>query len=65
MTLKKFEVRVRETVMYTVTVEAEDEDSAGEIACETWAESEDPIQDFQGNGLGVEVVWVKEADAKG
>lgn len=53
--MARFVVTLKETVFYTVDVEAEDEDEAREIAAELWAQSEDPTNDFLGNGQGVEV----------
>lgn len=59
--MPKFTVKLKETVFYTVEVEAEDEDEAGEAAADIWAQSEDPNEDFNGMGHGVEVDGVETA----
>ena len=55
----KFRVQLAETVYYVVDVEAEDEFQACEIASETWAQSADPTNDFDGEGNGVTVCWTE------
>jgi hypothetical protein len=60
--MAKFRVQLKETVTYIVEVEAEDGHEAQEIAAETWAQSEDPTGDFQGNGQGVEPMWWEALD---
>ncbi|NEI71011.1 hypothetical protein GR212_15640 [Rhizobium lusitanum] len=59
--MPKFTVTLKETVFYTVDVEAESEEEAGDIARDDWAASDDPTQDFNGNGQGVEVDDVEPA----
>lgn len=56
-----YRVKLVEKVYYLVDVEAEDEDQAGELAAETWAQSEDPTADFDGQGDGVTVCWAEVA----
>lgn len=56
--MPKYEVELTETVQYTVVVEAENGDQAGEEAAIIWAESEDPTADFQGTGEGVDVSFI-------
>jgi len=48
-------VTLHETVTYLVEVDAPDEEAAGELAKDLWAQSGDPTLDFCGCGLGVEV----------
>lgn len=59
--MAKFIVNLKETVEYSVEVEAEDEDEASEIARDVWAQSDDPTHDFCGFGLGVEIENVEAA----
>lgn len=54
-----YRIRLRETVYYTLDVEAGDENEAGDIARETWALSEDPSGDFEGQSEGVTVNFVE------
>ena len=56
--MKQYTVTLKETVYYTVTVEAPDADQAGENAAIDWADSATPTEDFSGEGHGVEVVGV-------
>lgn len=58
--MTKFKVKLCEMVVYWVTVDAEDADEAGEKAVEIWGESEDPTQDFNGQGLGVDVEEIRK-----
>jgi hypothetical protein len=51
----KYTVTLEERVTYTVEVEADDEEQAREDALEQWAHSENPDNDFCGQGLGVSV----------
>jgi hypothetical protein len=51
----KFRVILIEEVTYEVEVEADDEASAEEAAKKQWEQSEDPTNDFRGQGAGVEV----------
>lgn len=60
--MPKFKIRLLETVAYTVTVEAEDSEIAKEMACEIWANSENPTEDFDGSGNGVEVLYWEPGD---
>lgn len=53
--MPKYQVEVRESVDYTLLVEADDQEEAEELACEIWAESSHPTEDFQGCGQGIEV----------
>ena len=53
--MKKYKVELLETVSYTVTVEAENDEQACEYAADIWAESPTPTADFEGWGHGVEV----------
>jgi len=57
--MKTYRVELVETVRYWVEVEAEDEDLACENAVEAWVNSEDPTDDFRGQGEGVEVEGVE------
>jgi hypothetical protein len=58
--MPKYLVTLKETVIYTVEVEANDAEHASEIACEIWAESPDPDGDFCGEGQGVEAIEIIE-----
>lgn len=60
--MAKFYVTLEETVKYTVEVEADDEDDAREFAVEAWVQSGDPTTDFDGQGEGVTVTTVCEAE---
>lgn len=51
--MPQFEVQLRETVFYTMQVEAPSSAEARELAEADWAQSEDPFGDFNGNGHGV------------
>ncbi len=51
----KFRVKLIETVSYTVDVEAEDEHEAMQKAEAVWCASENPTEDFNGEGRGVQV----------
>ncbi|KQS84304.1 DpnD/PcfM family protein [Rhizobium sp. Leaf383] len=55
--MAKFLVTLEETVRYTVEVEADNQLAAEELAPDIWAASEDPTQDFLGEGQGVEVCF--------
>ena len=57
-----FRVKLSEKVYYLVDVEAESEDEAGELAAETWAQSEDPTGDFNGQGEGVTICWTEKVE---
>lgn len=59
--MAKYTVTLKETVFYTIEVEADDEDEAGDAAADIWAQSEDPTGDFNGMGQGVEVDDVEAA----
>ena len=58
--MPRYTVMLRETVIYTVEVDAPDEDTAGEIAETVWCDSADPTSDFCGAGQGVTVRRVEE-----
>lgn len=58
--MPRYAVTLEETVLYTITVDAEDEEAAKEIAAEEWAQSPDPTHDFCGSGNGVDVIEVEE-----
>lgn len=59
--MPKFMVNLKETVFYTVDVEADNEEAAGKAAANIWANSPDPSNDFSGNSQGVEVDDVEPA----
>lgn len=60
---RDFIVVLEETVHYTLRVDGQtSEDAAIEQAKAIWAQSEDPFGDFQGEGLGVELHEIREAD---
>lgn len=42
-----------------IEVEAANEEEAEAIAAERWAQSEDPANDFCGNGQGVEAAYIE------
>lgn len=52
---KWYVVELQETVNYSMRVQADDEDQAGDIARDTWAESEKPFEEFNGSSEGVTV----------
>lgn len=54
-----YRVRLRETVYYTLDVEAGDENEAGDLAREQWAQSQNPNGDFDGQGDGVTVNMIE------
>jgi hypothetical protein len=56
--MAEFTVTLVETVRYYVVVEAENAEQAGDDAREMWANSEDPTDDFNGQGDGVQVLRV-------
>jgi hypothetical protein len=56
--MPRYNVTLVETVRYWVEVEAENEDEAGDLACDVWAESDDPTKRFDGEGQGVDVLRV-------
>jgi hypothetical protein len=58
--LKYYTVELEESVIYSVDVEAQDEDEAGELAKAVWAASGDPTEAFAGTGMGVEVIGVTD-----
>lgn len=58
--MAKFQVMLIETVIYKVDVEADNMESAMDIACETWNDSEQPSKDFESYGQGVEAETVIE-----
>ena len=51
----KYRVMLRETVTYTIDLEADDEALARELAHDMWADSDDPTREFSGQGEGVEI----------
>jgi uncharacterized protein YozE (UPF0346 family) len=53
---KTYEVQLQETLRYVLTVTAEDEDDARELAEELWRDSTDPETEF-----GYEVIESIEA----
>lgn len=55
--MPKFQVRLMETVFYTVEVEAENGDAAETEAQQMWANVRDPYESFKGNGQGVSVLY--------
>lgn len=59
--MANYTVTLKETVFYTVEVEADDEDDARDQAVDLWASSEDPTNDYCGMGQGVEVDDVEAA----
>ncbi len=61
--MPKFKVTLEETVLYSMEVEAEDEDTASSMAEKLWAQSEDPTKDFHGAGNGVEAIDVEPAES--
>ncbi len=66
--MKEYYVTLEEIVRYTVTVVADSEDDAGNLAMELWCQSEDPTSEFDGSGQGVEVTHCEttsETPAKG
>ncbi len=54
--MPKYRVTLEETILYTLEVEAKNQESAREIASDLWAESEDPTKEFHGSGNGVEAI---------
>ncbi|WP_370677615.1 DpnD/PcfM family protein [Pleomorphomonas sp. PLEO] len=58
--MAKFTITLTETVTYTVEVEAVSRDEAGADACEMWAQSENPTEDFNGIGNGLIVKSVMQ-----
>ncbi|WPP02749.1 hypothetical protein [Methylocella tundrae] len=59
----KFRVVLVEEVTYEVEVEADDEASAGDAARKRWEESENPTEEFSGQGAGVEVDDVEKINS--
>jgi hypothetical protein len=55
--MKKFRVKLLETVAYTVEVEAEDGDAAEIAAQQIWNNSKDPDEDFESFGNGVSPLY--------
>lgn len=58
----RYRVTLQETVMYEVVVEAASEEAAETLAKETWAQSETPDHDFNGQGRGVEMYDIEEIE---
>jgi hypothetical protein len=58
--MPKFEVELCERVVYTVVVEAADEDEAADRAEEEWCQCDTPTETYNGRGLGVTTTDVTE-----
>lgn len=58
--MPKYSVTLEETVLYEVEIEADDEETAKEIAADLWCQSEDPFNDFCGHGSGVKAINVDD-----
>ena len=59
--MAKFLVALEETVLYTVEVEADSQVEAESAAPDIWAHSADPMNDYCGEGQGVEVCFSRQS----
>lgn len=57
-----YEVTLTETVTYTVRVTSANREDAGQAARNTWAQSEDPFNEFDGQAVDMVVDEVRELD---
>lgn len=59
---RMYRVRLRETVYYTLDVEAGDECEAADLARNIWALSEDPDGNFDGQSEGVTINFIEPSE---
>ncbi|RBO90491.1 hypothetical protein [Pseudochrobactrum asaccharolyticum] len=53
--MPKYQIQLKETITYTMEIEADDAGIAQAEALDAWAQSEDPFGEFSGNSSGAEV----------
>lgn len=56
--MPKYEVTALQQIKYLIEVEADSDDEAEKIAQEIYAQSENPLRDFDGQDYGIEVTHV-------
>lgn len=62
MKAKSYTITLQAIRTYTLSVMADDEEEAHDVALDMWCASKDPDYDYWGKGDGVEVVRVEPDD---